>query len=243
MTWVTNPAVSCHYFPPGPQLPSQPLKGLLPIALLGDPRHDGCEQFAQDCYTTASRLRFEPRPYTAPESSTLTTRLPSHLFKVEHYYGYVAGRIACIYELGDVGEMLRANVVGHSGVNQLGGLFVNGRPLPDSTRQRIVELAHSGARPCDISRMLQVPFLAGVIQTFFLRDTVQQLGAVYLTLYEALNPSHLMHYLYVYYINFLFSPVTVSFYFSSIAKLRFVNCCGNRYTLCLKKNKTLNSCP
>ena len=33
---------------------------------------------------------------------------------------------------------------------------MSGRPLPDSTRQKIVELAHSGARPCDISRMLQV---------------------------------------------------------------------------------------
>ncbi|CAK8673409.1 unnamed protein product [Clavelina lepadiformis] len=44
----------------------------------------------------------------------------------------------------------------HSGVNQLGGMFVNGRPLPDRIRQQIVELAHNGARPCDISRMLQV---------------------------------------------------------------------------------------
>jgi len=59
--WVINPAVGCHYFLPGLQLPSQPLRGLLPILLLGEQRHDGCEQFALDCYPTASRLRFEPR--------------------------------------------------------------------------------------------------------------------------------------------------------------------------------------
>jgi paired box protein 6 len=47
-------------------------------------------------------------------------------------------------------------LLGHSGVNQLGGVFVNGRPLSDHTRQRIVELAINGARPCDISRLLQV---------------------------------------------------------------------------------------
>jgi len=38
-------------------------------------------------------------------------------------------------------------------------------------------------------------------------------------------------YLYIYYINYLFSPVTVSFYFSSMAKLRFVNFCTNKRML------------
>ncbi|KAH8407163.1 hypothetical protein KR222_009742 [Zaprionus bogoriensis] len=41
-------------------------------------------------------------------------------------------------------------------VNQLGGVFVNGRPLPNATRMRIVELARLGIRPCDISRQLRV---------------------------------------------------------------------------------------
>jgi len=41
------------------------LRGLLPISLLGEHRHDGCEQFAKDCYPTESRLRFEPGPYCA----------------------------------------------------------------------------------------------------------------------------------------------------------------------------------
>jgi len=46
VTWVVNPAVGCHYFPPGLQLPLQPLRGLLPILLLGEQRHNWCEQFA-----------------------------------------------------------------------------------------------------------------------------------------------------------------------------------------------------
>ncbi|CAH3024711.1 unnamed protein product, partial [Porites evermanni] len=40
----------------------------------------------------------------------------------------------------------------HGGINQLGGPFVNGRPLPDYIRHRIVQLAACGVRPCEISR-------------------------------------------------------------------------------------------
>jgi hypothetical protein len=47
-------------------------------------------------------------------------------------------------------------VKGHGGINQLGGLFVNGRPLPDVVRQQIVALNQQGIRPCDISRQLKV---------------------------------------------------------------------------------------
>jgi len=55
--WVINPAVGCHYFPLGLQLPPQPLRGLLPILLLGEQRHNRCEQFAYDCYPTATWTR------------------------------------------------------------------------------------------------------------------------------------------------------------------------------------------
>uniref|UniRef100_A0A8D0AR17 Paired box 2a n=1 Tax=Sander lucioperca TaxID=283035 RepID=A0A8D0AR17_SANLU len=65
---------------------------------------------------------------------------------------------ACLLQVCNVMLPCAAVVshAGHGGVNQLGGVFVNGRPLPDVVRQRIVELAHQGVRPCDISRQLRV---------------------------------------------------------------------------------------
>ncbi|KAL3315809.1 Paired box protein Pax-8 [Cichlidogyrus casuarinus] len=45
---------------------------------------------------------------------------------------------------------------GNNGMNQLGGTFVNGRPLPEATRKKIIELHKEQIRPCDISRRLRV---------------------------------------------------------------------------------------
>lgn len=45
---------------------------------------------------------------------------------------------------------------GQGRCNQLGGMFINGRPLPIEKRKEIVELSNQGTRPCAISRMLKV---------------------------------------------------------------------------------------
>ncbi|XP_051176868.1 protein gooseberry-like isoform X2 [Leptopilina boulardi] len=45
---------------------------------------------------------------------------------------------------------------GQGRVNQLGGVFINGRPLPNHIRLKIVEMAANNIRPCVISRQLRV---------------------------------------------------------------------------------------
>lgn len=48
------------------------------------------------------------------------------------------------------------NQLGQGRVNQLGGVFINGRPLPHHVRHKIVQMAAAGIRPCVISRQLRV---------------------------------------------------------------------------------------
>ncbi|XP_022779119.1 paired box protein Pax-3-B-like isoform X2 [Stylophora pistillata] len=48
------------------------------------------------------------------------------------------------------------SVPGTGRVNQLGGIYINGKPLPIEVREEIIELARRGVRPCDISRRLKI---------------------------------------------------------------------------------------
>ncbi|XP_018495743.2 paired box protein Pax-1 [Galendromus occidentalis] len=53
-------------------------------------------------------------------------------------------------------ETVGSSGASNGGVNQLGGAFSNGKPLPLHVRVRILEMALLGFRPCDISRRLLV---------------------------------------------------------------------------------------
>ena len=77
VTWIINPAVGCHYFPPGLQFPPQPLKGLLPICCLVNRRTVGVNSLPKTVTRQRRDCDLNLGP-SAPESSTLTTRLPSH---------------------------------------------------------------------------------------------------------------------------------------------------------------------
>lgn len=51
---------------------------------------------------------------------------------------------------------ISVNCSARTGTNQLGGIYANGRPLPAHLRERIIQMAASGTKPCQISRELRV---------------------------------------------------------------------------------------
>ena len=80
---VINPAVGCHYFPPGPQSPSQSVGRYQFCCLVNRGTMD-----VNSLPKTVTRQRrgCDLNPgHTAPESSTVTTRLPSHPALLDTY--------------------------------------------------------------------------------------------------------------------------------------------------------------
>ena len=80
VTWVIYPAVGCRYFPPGLQLPPQPLRGLLPVSLIGDRGTMGVSSLSKTVTRQRRDCDLNPGP-SVPESSTLTTRVPATEYK------------------------------------------------------------------------------------------------------------------------------------------------------------------
>ena len=79
--------------------------------------------------------------------------------------------------------------LGQGRVNQLGGVFINGRPLPNHIRLKIVELAAAGVRPCVISRQLRVSH--GCVSKILNR--YQETGSIRAGVVGGARPKHSLH--------------------------------------------------
>ncbi len=66
------------------------------------------------------------------------------------------------------GNEFHVFVAGHGRVNQLGGVFINGRPLPDHIRRKIIEMSNKGIRPCMISRQVRYIINKNDVELIFL---------------------------------------------------------------------------
>ncbi|KAI3381307.1 hypothetical protein SNEBB_005497 [Seison nebaliae] len=107
------------------------------------------DQLHQNYYQTQQQQQQHPQNFVVDENA-------NSVYTMSNYFNVLFN-----YLNANQSEMLQSNdtnnlLFGHGGINQLGGMFVNGRPLPESVRESIVKMAQQGIRACDISRKLRV---------------------------------------------------------------------------------------
>ncbi len=85
-------------------------------------------------------------------SPTSWTHPPSTMIYHPHSLNYEGKIIILIIFL----KIFKDFLVGQGRINQLGGVFINGRPLPNHLRMKIIDMAAQGIRPCAISRQVLI---------------------------------------------------------------------------------------
>ena len=83
MTWVMNPAVGCHYLPPARSYPRNPWEGCYQFHCLVNKGMMGVNSLPKTVTWQHRGCDLNPGP-SAPESSMLTIRLPSHLKMIKN---------------------------------------------------------------------------------------------------------------------------------------------------------------
>ena len=80
-------------------------------------------------------------------------------------------------------------LAGQERMNQLGGVFVNGKPLPKALRIRIIQLARHGVRASDISRQLRISHgcVSKILNKFYETGSIEP-GAIPSSKNRAIGP-------------------------------------------------------
>lgn len=128
------------------------------------PEIDLCKQAFHFSTSTSTRQLFIPSSIMhsnlPTETMNFSTASWSDSSSTTVYYpdslNHGGNTVKVLFKLYENGLLF----AGQGRVNQLGGVFINGRPLPNHLRMKIIDMAGQGIRPCAISRQV---FLSHVI--------------------------------------------------------------------------------